>query len=140
MKITRDILGTEVTIELTEEEITKAHIAYLEQEMKTLKNSALTTNMRARKTESIMPRADECCENEADYMIKLRECDKRLRKIGKKNPVMRHAVLKEYDDYIVKAMCNGLTYDNLQAILGVSKSSLSRHMSVYRDRNITHVA
>lgn len=135
MKITRDILGTVVAIELTEEEITKAHIAYLEQEMKTLKGKSFTVSAKVQTADSMMPDTEE-----PDYMIKLRECDKKLRSVGKNTTTLRSDILKEYEGYITKAYCNGMTLAKLEAILGVKRQTIQGHIGRYRRTDAIHVA
>ena len=90
MTIKRDILGTIVNIELTDEEITKAHIAYLEQEIKSLKGKSFTVSAKAQTQDSMMPDTEE-----PDYMNKLRECDEKLRAVGKNTTALRSDILKE---------------------------------------------
>ena len=136
MTIKRDILGTIVNIELTDDEITKAHISYLEREIKDLSEwQKLSGELKAQTQDSMMPDTEE-----PDYMIKLRECDKKLRAVGKNTTALRSDILKEYEEYITKAFCDGMTYTNLEAILGVKRQTIQCHISRYRMKNAIHAA
>lgn len=130
MIIKRDILGTIVNIELTEQELTNAHIAYLEQEIKALKAGAkeepieiMPSNLESKmkpiqyydvQTASILTKT------EPSYINKLRECSAALRSVGKYDTKARGKILDQYEDYLYQAKVNGMTFRQINAMVDVS--------------------
>ena len=132
MTIKRDILGTIVNIELTDEEITKAHIAYLEQEIKTLEGAGKTVVTEPRSEEYVMPQSVRGGlfhdGREPKYMSELRECAEELRKINYTDGHSKSLVLDRYDETLKDAHNNGMTYEKIGAVLNVTKQTIFRRV------------
>lgn len=107
MIIKRDILGTIVNIELTEQEMKEVHIAYLKSEL----SKVLEEPKRITKKDEIMP------EHEAPYMVRLRECSARLR--GSKSSIVRGRIIDQYLSDMMDAMSHGMNNKQISIAMGV---------------------
>lgn len=131
MTIKRDILGTIVNIELTEQELTNAHIAYLEQEIKALKAGTPSSTPIVKSAE-IMP-----AEQKRDYMSNLRMCADELRKLPLQCPTFRHNVISKYENDIREAYRDGISSSQISIITGITHVVINRYCrGIKRTRNM----
>lgn len=116
MTIKRDILGTIVNIELTDEEIAQAHISYLKDEI------AKASGTKVMVKEPVL----ECMpyEPETNYASKLRECGDKLRHIDKADSRARARILDVYEAFIYEAREDGMLWDEITALTGVCQHAL----------------
>lgn len=153
MTIKRDILGTIVDIELTEQELTNAHIAYLEKEIEVLKagkkedvspvrfkplkresaehNEATSASL---KSKTIMPVEQKTKEHS---IARLRELADELRRLPPRNVPLRTKVITKYEGDIREAYMNGMTWDEIALIGRISRSTIDRRFhGLERTRNM----
>lgn len=105
MTIKRDILGSLISIELTEDEIKNAHIAYLDSEM----NKVIKT-VRKR-----------------NYRDGLNECRKEIDNVhGQAYTIGK--IIDEYRDDIIAAYRDGVSTNRIGTMIGVSKLTVKRHL------------
>lgn len=133
MTIKRDILGTIVSIELTEQELTSAHIAYLEQEIKALKAGTPSSTPIVKSAE-IMPAEQKTKEY---FTARLRLLADELRRSPLHNVPLRTKVINKYEGDIREAYMNGMTWDEIALIGRISRSTIDRRFhGLERTRNI----
>lgn len=131
MTIKRDILGTIVDIELTEQELTNAHIAYLEQEIKALK---AVTKEDVRKSAEIMPKEQK---TEAYFAARFSECAEEIRRVPLHDAYARARILDRYQNDIRDAWASGLTQSKIAMMTRASLATITnRCIGIKRTRNM----
>lgn len=132
MNIKRDILGTIVDIELTEQELTEAYIAHLEHEIAALKGSVEENTTPAkvgplkRKPKKQTPKT-ELVPTNVEYLDKLHECCDRLR--GERSSITRGRIIDEYRDYMMDAQAHGLTARQISVAMGVCDKAIRERLN-----------
>ena len=105
MTIDRNVFGTVVKIELTEDEIKNAHIAYLDSEM-----NKVIKPVRKR-----------------NYRDGLNECRKEIDNVhGQAYTIGK--IIDEYRDDIIAAYRDGVSTNRIGTMIGVSKLTVKRHL------------
>lgn len=133
MTIKRDILGTIVNIELTDQELTEAHIAYLEQEIKALKAGTPSSTPTVKSTE-IMP-ADQ--KTEAYFAARFSECAEEIRRVPLHDAYARALILDRYQNDIRDAYAGGLTQSKIAMMTRTSLATITnRCIGIKRTRNM----
>ena len=133
MIIKRDILGTIVNIELTEQEITNAHIAYLKKEIEALK-VGMPSSAPIVKSAEIMPVEQKAKEHS---IARMRELADELRRLPPRNVPLRTKVITKYEGDIREAYMNGMTWDEISLIGRISRSTIDRRFhGLERTRNM----
>ena len=133
MTIKRDILGSLISIELTEREMKEAHIAYLEQEIVAQKAGTPSSTPTVKSTE-IMP-ADQ--KTETYFAARSSECAEEIRRVPLHDAYARALILDRYQNDIRDAYAGGLTQSKIAMMTRTSLATITnRCIGIKRTRNM----
>lgn len=131
MTIKRDILGTIVDIELTEQEVMLAHRCYLEYELAKTEETVQTYSVADDKFTM-----SEFLPSEQDSAERLLEkCRSELLRVSG-NQYGKGKILKKYEDALQKLYDGGMTLNEIAAVLGVSHAALTYHITTRHQQRV----
>lgn len=131
MIIKRDILGTIVNIELTEQEVMLAHRCYLEHELAKTEGTVQTYSVADDKFT-----VSEFLPSEQDSAERLLEkCRSELLRVSE-NQYGKGKILKKYEGALQKLYDDGMGLNELAAVLGVTHATLGYHITTRHQQRL----
>ena len=131
MTIKRDILGTIVNIELTEQEVMLAHRCYLEHELAKTEGTVQTYSVADDKftVSEFLPSEQDSAER------MLEKCRSELLRIPE-NRLGKGKILKKYEGALQKLYDDGMGLNELAAVLGVTHATLGYHITTRHQQRL----